>query len=153
MTPDQSGKAYRRWQIAENWPSPFKWAPLPDKLNMLYVRFEETSAQTLNPPLQVSPLPPAFTIKEDEVRTVFKKQNIRKAEGPDQFAQLCSTTVQNNWLQCSLTFLTLPYASVQYHSVLKYPSFFMSPNHPKQPNSMTSDQSPWHLWPWKHLKA
>ena len=57
---------------------------LPDKLNEFYCRFDHAN----NCPIPELPnlnddLDPLFVVKESEVRSLFKKQNVRKAAGPD----------------------------------------------------------------------
>jgi hypothetical protein len=58
---------------------------LPDKLNDFYARFDRdnTTPVTVLPPDPASPLPAPFVVSEEEVRALFKKQNCRKAGGPD----------------------------------------------------------------------
>lgn len=59
---------------------------LPNKLNELYCRFEcnsecSVSSNFLN---DIGPLEPPFLIEETEVRSLLRKQNCRKASGPDK---------------------------------------------------------------------
>jgi len=58
---------------------------LPDKLNEFYGRFDRdnTTPVTVSFPDPASPLPPPFVVSEQEVRMLLRKQNSRKAAGPD----------------------------------------------------------------------
>ena len=65
----------------------FKWRlpdSQPDSLNELYCRFDKDRDDALIQPTGIKPpVAPPFVIQEDEVRRLLKKQNCRKAAGPD----------------------------------------------------------------------
>ena len=56
---------------------------LPDSLDELYCRFDKDRDNALIQPTGIKTLAPPFVIQEDEVRRLLKKQNCRKAAGPD----------------------------------------------------------------------
>ena len=60
---------------------------LPNELNNFYCRFDDKNPEAgYRPPLPVDSLPLSlpFIIHELDVRRLFKKQNTRKASGPDR---------------------------------------------------------------------
>ena len=82
------GTAYKKLPIIRKKSNLIDCDPsLPDELNDFYGRFDQ--ANTLPPPILPAADPdsePPFTVTESEVRTLFKKQNVRKAAGPDGIA-------------------------------------------------------------------
>ena len=74
---------------------------LPDSLSEFYCCFDKSNTSHLTQPRWVNRPSPPFVIEEDEVRLLLKKQNCRKAAGPDLVS---SATI--SWLQCSHIFLT-----------------------------------------------
>lgn len=60
---------------------------LPDKLNEFYCRFDRPRPVTAPAPSTV-PVTPPFVVKEHEVKALFRKQNVRKAAGPDGVSAL-----------------------------------------------------------------
>ena len=66
-------------------PRMLKSPSFPTKLNMFFSSFDhqDTVPVTVSFPVTDSLLPRPFTVEEAEVRNLFRKQNIRKATGPD----------------------------------------------------------------------
>ena len=54
----------------------------PDSLNDFYSRFDKDNNSVITP-TQDCPLPPPFVIEEHEVHSLLRKQDPRKAPGPD----------------------------------------------------------------------
>ena len=59
---------------------------LPDNLNEFYSHFDHqnTTPVTASPPDPATPLPPPSIVEESAVKKLFRKQNSRKATGPDK---------------------------------------------------------------------
>ena len=76
---------------------------LPDKLNHLYARFEESNTEA---GMRASAVPDdcVVTLSVAYVSKTFKQVNIHTAAGPD----VCSGHVLTNWQVSSLTFSTCP---------------------------------------------
>ncbi|XP_070183628.1 uncharacterized protein [Littorina saxatilis] len=90
---------------------------LPDKLNVFYSRFDQKNPSLgYRPPLpdDASLLAPAFTIQESEVRGLFRKQNPRKASGPDLVS---TSTLRSCADQLAPVFTDIFNTSVQQMSV------------------------------------
>ena len=70
---------------------------LPNKLNEFYARFDKDNNTSPVPePIPEDAIPP-FTVSEHQVRSLFKKQKITKAAGPDgikpRFLKICSDQI------------------------------------------------------------
>lgn len=62
---------------------------LPDSHNEFYCRFDRNYVDDITKLLNINTPSPPFVIEEDEVRLLLRKQNCRKAAGPD----LVSSTI------------------------------------------------------------
>lgn len=92
---------------------------LPDKLNSFYCRFEEKNPNPgYRPTLPDDPslLTPPFTIQEEDVRKLFKKQNVRKASGPDGVS---TSALRSCADQLAPVFTDIFNDSLEQHSVPK----------------------------------
>lgn len=56
---------------------------LPDSLNEFYCRFDRDYVDNITQSMNTNTPSPPFVIEEDEVRLLLRKQNCRKAAGPD----------------------------------------------------------------------
>lgn len=65
---------------------------LPNSLNEFYCRFDKDGNDAPTQPKSIKTPSPPFVIQEDEVRRLLKKQNGRKAAGPDL---LSSATIKH----------------------------------------------------------
>ena len=90
---------------------------LPDRLNEFYCRFDDKNPDLGHrPPLPDDPslLTPPFVIQEAEVRNLFKRQNTRKASGPDNVS---TSALRSCADQLAPVFTDIFNSSLQQHVV------------------------------------
>ncbi len=125
------------------------WHPAPTRICTSHIH---------QAPLAATPLPPSPTILPalkvcvEDVNRVFRKQNARKASGPDGISPACLKVCADQlppYLHRSSTDL---WSCAKFPAASNTPPSFLSPKIPKSLALTTTDLSFSRLWSWSHLR-